>query len=403
MSDLLTLLSKNKAYRCIAISQFVSLFGAMFTSVALPYQIYHLTHSILMIGLLSLFQLLPLLFTALLGGALADRHHRQTLLIASSSLMALCSLVLALNSLLAQPSIFLIFISASFASALLGLNRPASAGLVQQIVQKKDFFQVGVISTFTYSMGSIAGPAIGGLIIAHFGVAFNFFIDFACFLTALLLMLCIPRIPKPLLEKPIESVWSSLKEGLHYARSRQVLLGTYYVDFIAMIFGMPNALFPVVAAQYGGAETLGLLYAAPALGALIITFFSPLCKKVQRQGLGIAIAASAWGLAIILFGLSNHIILMLFFLALAGAADAVSGIFRSQVWNDIVPNQFRSRLAGIEMISYLSGPKLGDTESGLVASSFGVTASIVSGGVLCILGVAACCYFLPQYYRYKKT
>ncbi len=373
----------------------------MFTSVALPYQIYHETHSTLMIGLLSLCQLIPLLFTALLGGALADRHHRQTLLLRSGSAMILGLLILAINALFSHPSIILMFVASASISALYGIYRPAGVGIIQQIVAKEDFAQASSISSLNFSIGMILGPAIGGIIIARFGVATNFFVDVATFIFALCLILRMKKLPLHFDEKPQESILTSLKEGLKYAKSRQELLGTYYVDFIAMVFGMPQALFPAIAMAYGGAKTLGFLYAAPAVGALVISCFSQYCGRIQRQGLGIAFAASIWGVAIIFFGLAKHLPLMLTFLAIAGGADAVSGVFRSIMWNDLVPKTLRGRLAGIEMISYLSGPKLGDTEAGLVAAAFGVSASIISGGVLCIVGVAVCCYCLPRYYQYK--
>lgn len=398
----LQLLGKNRDFRLISLGQLVAFLGTMFTSVALPYQIYHETHSTLMIGLLSLCQLIPLLFTALLGGALADRHHRQKLLLRSGCGMVLGTLILAINALFPHPSIALMFLASASISALYGVYRPAGVGLVQQIVAKEDFAQASSISSFNFSIGMIVGPAIGGLIIAHFGVATNFFVDAASFSFALFLVLRMKKLPLHLDEKPQENIVTSLKEGLKYAKSRQELLGTYYVDFIAMVFGMPQALFPAIAMAYGGAKTLGFLYAAPAIGALVISCVSQYCGRVRRQGLGIAWAASIWGIAIIFFGLSKHLPLMLAFLAIAGAADAVSGVFRSMMWNDLVPKTFRGRLAGIEMISYLSGPKLGDTEAGLVAAAFGVSASIISGGVLCIVGVVVCCYCLPRYYRYKK-
>jgi MFS family permease len=209
------------------------------------------------------------------------------------------------------------------------------------------------------------------------------------------------HIPKPQSVRD-DSTWTSLKQGFRYAFSRQELIGTYVIDFTAMIFGMPTALFPAIAQSFGGVKVLGILYAAPALGALAISFFSGWTKYIKRHGLAIAVAAAGWGLAIIVFGLASHFWTAIFFLALAGAFDGISGIFRMTMWNQTIPNDLRGRLAGIEMISYLSGPRLGDTEAGLVAAAFGITASIVSGGVLCVLGVGICCYFLPKFWQYKS-
>jgi MFS family permease len=395
-----SILKRNANYRRIWLGQFVSFFGTMITSVALPYQIYHLTHSTLMIGLLSLCQLLPLLFTALYGGVLADRHHRRTLLLIAESLLALGCLLLAINSLVAEPQIWAIFVIATIMSAITGLHRPALDSLMQQIVPKQDMAAMGGLVTCTYSVGMIAGPALGGVLIAHLGLSITFFIDFATFIFSLGAIILIRDIPKPITEKA-DSVWQSLKEGVKYSFSRQELLGTYFVDFVAMIFGMPMALFPAIAEHFGGPKTLGLLYAAPAIGALVISLVSGWTAKVTRHGVAVAVAATIWGIAIIFFGLSHNLWLALFFLAIAGGADAVSGIFRQLIWNHIIPTEIRGRTSGVVMISYLSGPKLGDTEAGLVAAAFGVTASVVSGGVLCVIGVGVCCYFLPKFWRYQ--
>lgn len=397
-----SLLKRNRPFRFLFLGQSVSFFGTMITSVALPYQIYHETHSTLMVGLLSLAQLVPLIFTALLGGVFADRYHRRRLLIISETILSIGCLLLAFNSLYDVPKIWVMFLVAPLMSAVTGLHRPALDSLNQQIVEKKDFPAQGVLISFMANMMMILGPAIGGLIISHFGIFITFIIDFSTFMISLLAILQIHGIPKPVANHD-ESTWAALKSGGRYALSRQELLGTYIVDFVAMIFGMPNALFPAIAQSFGGVKTLGLLYSAPAVGAVIVSLIgSTWITYFKRHGVAISIAATIWGIAIIFFGLSNYLWLALFFLAIAGGADAVSGIFRQVMWNETIPNNLRGRLAGIEMISYLSGPRLGDTEAGLVAAAFGVTVSLVSGGVLCVLGVLACSFALPKFWRYHS-
>lgn len=391
---------RNPNFTLLFIGQCVSLIGTMMTGVALPYQIYTLTHSTLMVGLLSLAQLIPLLFTALIGGVFADRYHRKRLLIMAECVLALGSLLLAINAHQTHPSIWAIFIIAAFMSAFNGLHRPALDSIAQQIIEKRDLATFASLASFKGSFCMIAGPAIGGLIIASFGVVTTFMADFSTFVISLVAILCMSDVPKPTRTQD-ESTVQALVSGCRYAFSRQELVGSYVVDFIAMVFGMPNALFPAIAQTYGGAKALGFLYAAPAVGALVISFFSGFAVKVNRHGMAIAISAALWGVAIIFFGLVSHFWLALFFLALAGAFDGVSGIFRSTMWNETIPQHYRGRLAGIEMISYLSGPRLGDTEAGLVAALFGITASVVSGGVLCVAGVFICSYFLPQFWRYR--
>lgn len=394
----LSILRRNRNFTFLYVGQFVSFVGTMITSVALPYQIYTETHSTLMVGLLSLAQLIPLLFTALIGGVFADRYHRRMLLLTSEFLLAVGSLFLVINAYY-YSHLSMLFIIAMLMSAVTGLHRPALDSIVQQIVEKKDLTTVSSLGTFKASVAMIGGPALGGLLIANYGIVFTYVVDIFSFLISLGALLMMHHIPKPDM-KHDDSTWASLKSGCRYAFSRQELMGTYWVDFIAMIFGMPIALFPAISQTLGGPKVLGMLYAAPAVGALFISFFSGWAVQVRRHGRAIAIAAIFWGIAIIFFGLSRDLYIALFFLALAGAFDAISGIFRMTMWNETIPNAIRGRMAGIEMISYLSGPRLGDTEAGLVAAAFGISASIISGGVLCVVGVMGCCYFLPKFWYY---
>ncbi len=396
-----SLFFRNRNFALLYLGQFVSFFGTMVTSVALPYQIYMETHSTLMVGLLSLVQLIPLLFTALIGGVFADKYHRRLLLLVSEGVLALGSLLLALNANTETPHIYLIFILASLMSAFTGLHRPALDSIVQQVVDKKDFAAVGSLSTLKGSICMIGGPAIGGLLLANYGVTVTYLVDVATFAISLIALLLMSHIPSPARIKD-ESTWAALRQGFRYAFSRQELVGTYVIDFMAMIFAMPMALFPAIALSFGGATALGMLYAAPAVGALLISLASGWVQNIDRHGVAIAVSAAGWGVAIILFGLAKEFYVALICLAIAGAFDAVSGIFRSIMWNETIPNHLRGRLAGLEMISYLSGPKLGDTEAGLVAAAFGITASIVSGGVLCIASVALSCLFLPKFWQYRK-
>jgi MFS family permease len=187
---------------------------------------------------------------------------------------------------------------------------------------------------------------------------------------------------------------------VRYAWSRPELLGTYGVDMIAMFFGMPMALFPAFAAELGGAGVLGLLYAAPSLGSLLATATSGWTNRVHRHGLAVIWAAGCWGAAIVAFGFAPNLPLALIALAAAGAADMISGIFRSTIWNQTIPDHLRGRLAGIEQVSYSTGPLLGNLEAGVVASLAGLRASIVSGGVLCVVGVALAALALPAFRRY---
>jgi MFS family permease len=219
-------------------------------------------------------------------------------------------------------------------------------------------------------------------------------LTFIISLLALWMMRAVP--PPPDAERPS---LRSIVEGIRYAKSRPELMGTYLVDINAMFFGMPMALFPAVAEHFGGAS-VGLLYSAPAVGSLFATLTSGWTSRVHRHGLAVVIAAAVWGVAIICFGFAGKLWLALLCLAMAGAADMVSGLFRMTIWNQTIPDHLRGRLAGIEMVSYTTGPLLGNAESGLVASLFSIRTSIVSGGILCVLGTGLLAMALPAFLHY---
>jgi MFS family permease len=225
-------------------------------------------------------------------------------------------------------------------------------------------------------------------------------VDVGTFVVGLVCLLLMHAVPPP-----VDAARPSIKrvlEGIRYARSRPELIGTYVVDIVAMLFGMPMALFPAIAQGLGGPKVLGLLYAAPAVGSFFFAATSGWTRQVHRHGMGVIVAATLWGLAIVGFGLVPGLVGALVFLALAGAADSMSGVFRQVIWNQTIPDSLRGRLASIELLSYSAGPTLGNFEAGVVASIFSVRVSVVSGGVLCVIGCMLCAVALPAFRRYDE-
>lgn len=392
-------LRKHRDYRYLFLGQLISGFGSMVTYIAIPFQIYDLTHSTLAVGITGLIELIPLLITAFIGGIFADVIDRKKLLIYSEILIMLVILLLAFNASLAEPKIWFIYCSAALMSAVNGFHRPALESLGPRLVEKADLPAYSTLNSFKSISATVLGPAVGGLCIASFGWVATYLIDFATFVLSIIALLLIKHFPKNEEMGQALSI-KSIKEGLSFAISRQELIGTYVIDFAAMVFSMPVALFPAMAQSYHKPELIGLFYSAPAIGSLIISIFSGWTEKVFRHGMAIIAAATCWGLAIIAFGLVSNIWVALFVLMVAGAADMISGIFRLTIWNQTIPNHLRGRLAGIEMLSYTSGPLLGNTQSGLVASAIGTHNAVILGGVLCIIGVGTCTKFLPKFRSY---
>jgi MFS family permease len=393
-------LFEYRDFRLLYFGQFIAYFGNMLTYVALPYQIFHLTNSSLAVGNVGLVQLFPLLITSLWGGALADKINRKKLLVAAECGLFVASLFLLLNAMFA-PKLWAVYLLAGIASALTGFHRPVMDGITQTLIEHDDMPAVSSLNSFKYGVTMIGGPTIAGLILAKYNLSVLYAIDLFSYIASLgaIVLIRVPELPA----KISEPILKSILDGIKYARSRQELIGTYVVDFAAMIFGMPLALFPAIAETFHMKTAIGWLYAAPSVGMLGAAIFSGWVDKISRHGVAISISATIWGVAIIAFGVSGNLLIACFFLAIAGAADAVSGLFRSTMWNQTIPQHLRGRLSGIEMISYMSGPLLGNAEAGLVAAGFGTTVSVVSGGVLCVLSVIVLAILLPKFWKYSAA
>jgi MFS family permease len=394
-------LRKHRDYRLLYTGQLVSMFGSMITYVAVPYQVFELTHSSFVVGMLGASQLIPLLLFALWGGAYADAMDRRKLLVVSEIVMTAGSLALAINGMLAHSSVVLIFAVSAIMSACNGFHRPALDAMTPRLVDREDLTAVSALNFFRFSISAIGGPALGGLCMAALGYPLTYMIDVLSFLVSLISLAAIRRMPPS--DRAGRPGIQSIVEGLKYALGRPELIGTYVVDMVAMTFAMPMALFPSMAVAWGGARAAGWLYSAMSFGSLFTTIFSGWTSKVNRHGAAVVIAAAIWALAIVFVGFSSSLPLAVVCLAMAGAADSISGVFRGTIWNETIPSDLRGRLAGVEMISYLSGPLLGNARAGWVASISSNTTSIVSGGVICFVGVLLCIPFLPAFWNYHAS
>ncbi|HEX8024915.1 MAG TPA: MFS transporter, partial [Candidatus Limnocylindrales bacterium] len=388
-------------YRLLWSGQTVNVIGSQITRVALPYQVYLLTHSTLAVAGLSVAQLIPLLLFSLGGGSLADAFDRRRLLLVTQVGLAVSSGALALVSFLGDPPIVVLFVIAFVAASFSAIDGPTRSSAVARLVPAHRLPAAMALGQLSFNAGSVIGPAVGGLVIALVGPGGAYVLDlvsYAVFVTALTAIRPIP--PTVAGARP---GLAAIAEGLRFVRQRRVILSTFAIDLNAMIFGMPQALFPALALDvfHAGPVGVGLLNAAPAAGALLGAAVSGIATRIRRVGRGIIVAVVVWGIAIVLFGLSTFSLpLALVFLAIAGAADVFSAVLRSAVVQLATPDELRGRISAIHLLVVISGPRAGDIESAAVASVIGTQLSVLTGGVACLVGVLAVARWFPELDRH---
>ena len=392
-------LKKYPDFRRLWLSGLISYFGSMFTYVALPFQVKELTGSYLAVGLIGLVEIIPLVIFGLYGGVLADHMDRKKMIWATEFAALFLSAILLINSLLPSPSLALIYIVAALFSAVDGLQRPSADAILPRLVEHQDLPAASALMSLRWQAGMIIGPSLA-VLISIFGVSAGFILDIATYFLSLIILIKVKSVtPIEISEKPS---FSSLVAGVKYATSRKDLMGTYLVDLSAMFFAMPTALFPFWAEEAGAPWALGLFYAAGTIGSILVTLTSGWVKNYSKHGRAIFLAALGWGVAITIAGLANNLFLILLFLILAGASDMVSALFRSTLWNQSIPDEFRGRLAGVELISYSVGPLGGQTRAGFTAERTSLRTSVVSGGLLCIGFVLFFTALLPDFRKYDS-
>ncbi|WP_434096376.1 MFS transporter [Streptomyces mobaraensis] len=390
----------SRDFRRMWMAGLVTVFGSFLTFVALPVQLKELTGSTLAVGAIGAVELVPLIVFGLWGGALADALDRRKLILWTEAGLGVLSGLLLLNTLLPHPLVWPLYLVAGLVSALTGLQRPALQSIVPRIVAHEQLPAAIALNTMRWQVGAIAGPSLAGVIIAFGGLQWAYALDVASYAISVLFTIGLAASP-PARDAEKPSVRGIL-EGARYAWSRKELLGTYAVDMAAMFFAFPNAVFPFLADDLHARWALGLMYAASAIGSLLVSLTSGWVSRVHRHGRMVVGAALAWGAAMALAGWMGNIWLVLVMLALAGAADTVSGLFRSAMWDQTIPDELRGRLAGIELLSYSVGPQLGQVRAGGMAALTNVRASIWAGGLACVASVGLLAMALPKLLSYDQ-
>ncbi|HTJ75318.1 MAG TPA: MFS transporter [Acidimicrobiales bacterium] len=398
-----TPLRVSRDFRVLFAGSAISYLGRQLTVVAIPFQVFLITRSSLAVGMVGLVTVFPLVALSLAGGAIADAVDRRKLLLVTQILSASTSAGLALNAGSSSPRLWPIYVLAALSAGLAGVDLPARNAVIPKLVGRELFPSAAALSQIQYQTGQVVGPALAGLVIGHVSIAAAYWIDVASFVAAVVAVLAIA--PQPPEGGGTKASLASIGEGLRYLKGRRLLVSTFLIDIDAMVFGMPRALFPALGTQFfgGGAATVGLLYAAPGAGALLGALTTGWVGRVRRQGWAVIVAVAIWGAAIAGFGLVPWLPLALALLAVAGAADVISAVFRNTILQLSVPDALRGRLSSVHIAVVTGGPQIGDAEAGAVAALTSARTSVVSGGLACILGVLVLVRFVPELARYDAV
>jgi MFS family permease len=395
-----TPLQVSPGFRRLLIGDAVSVIGTQVTAVAVPIQVYEQTRSAAAVGLVGLAGLVPLIVFGLYGGAIADAVDRRRLVVLTTLGQAALSTVLLLQAVSHLRSTALLYVVIAVQAGLFAVDSPARSAITPRLLPANLLPAANALKQVEFNIGVTIGPLLAGALVAGPGYATAYGLDAVSFAASLWAVLMLPAMPPH--GGGRRAGTASVVEGLRFLRTQPVLLMTFVVDLIAMVFAMPRALFPVMAAEVygGGPRTAGALYSALAVGALVGALFSGWFGRVHRQGVAVLVAIVAWGASIALFGASDSLVLGLVMLAAAGASDMVSAVFRNAILQSAAPDEMRGRLGGVFIVVVAGGPRLGDGRVGLSAELVGPQGAVVAGGLLCIGLTAACAAAVPRFRRY---
>jgi MFS family permease len=393
-------LRTNREFRFLYSGQMISLLGSNLTVVAVPFQVYSQTHSSLWVGLASLIQLPFLITGALWGGAMGDRVDKRVLMLISAVALGLTSAGMAINAHVHDHHLVVLLLLAALSAGFAGFSGPLRTAAIPKLVAPEQLVAAYSLNQVAMNSAVVIGPAVAGVLIAGVGLYFCYAIDAITFGVLTILTFPLSAMPAAA-EHAGTAMFRAIGDGFRYLRSHAVVQAVYLVDLNAMVFGLPRALFPAIAltVYHGGPKTLGLLAAAPGAGALLMAVTTGWIARVRRQGRLVALVVVAWGASMALFGLVHVVYVGLVCLGIAGAMDVISTVLRNTILQNVITDEFRSRISSIQMAVVTGGPRLGDVESGVVANFTSTEFSIVSGGIACIVGVLVLMRWRPTFWN----
>ena len=380
---------RHRDFRLLWMGQIVSVTGSQMQMVAINWHIYLLTHSAFALGLVGLFRAGPIVLCSLIGGVVADVIDRRRLMMATQTVMLTCSGILALVTFSGSQRVWPIYLLTAIASAAWAFDTPARQALVPALVPAKDFPNAVSLGMLMFQMGMIIGPALAGFLLASRGPELVYGLNAASFV-AVIVGLALMRTrsrPDPEEGKATRVSFEALMEGLRFVWRTPVIVQTMTLDFVATFFASANQLLPIYAKDIlqVGAQGLGFLVSAPAVGAVCAGLVMARMGVLKKQGLIVILSVAVFGAATIGFGLSRVFWFSLLMLAAIGAADTVSTILRQTIRQLATPNNLRGRMTSINMIFFMGGPQLGELEAGSLAALAGAPFSVVTGGAACLI------------------
>lgn len=398
---------KIPAYRRLWISTAVTAIGSQLTAVAVPKQVFDLTGSSGFVGLTGAVALVPLLVFGLWGGAIADTVDRRKLLLVTNTGVAVTSAALWLQALLGANSVWLVLLLLGVNQAFFAVNMPTRSAVIARLVPVELLPAAISLGATMMQFGAVLGPMAGGALMPVIGLSTLYLVDALALTVTLFAVWRLPPLP-PLNGPSRRAGLRDVTDGFRYLSTQKILLASFLVDMIAMVAGMPRALFPEMAERtfgdpVGGGTALGWLYAAIPIGALLCGVASGWLSRISRHGVAVTIAVFAWGLAVVGFGLSHSLWFAVVFMALAGAADFVSMVFRSAILQTATTDEMRGRLQGVFTVVVVGGPRIADLTHGWTAAGIGTAAAASGGGALVIVLVIASVALLPAFWQYRAA
>ncbi|MGD9526371.1 MFS transporter [Pseudonocardia sp.] len=399
---------RTPAYRRLWLAGIVTLVGAQLSVVAVPTQIYQLTGSSAYVGLTGIFGLVPLLVFGLWGGAIADALDRRLVLLISGAGIGLASLALWITSATGTGGVWTVLGLFALQSALLAVNQPARSAVIPRLLPADQVPSANALNMTVAQIGAVAGPLLAGVLIPVVGLATLYLLDAVALLATLWAIWRLPPVPPERAEGPARAGLREVVAGFRYAAVHKVLLVSFLIDLVAMGAGMPRVVFPEMAhTVFGdppeGGPALGLLFAAIPIGMVLAGLFSGWLHGVARQGVAVTVAICVWGVAVAAFGLTSSLWLAVAFLAIGGAADLVSSVYRSSMLQTVATDEMRGRMQGVFLVVVVGGPRLADMWHGPAAAAFGPGAAATAGGIAVVVLAIAVVVAFPAFWRFRAA